>query len=182
MPYKVHPRTFSAFTFLSLEGFKILVKRNQVFGLKFEISGKLTTKHSKHINVLGKKHQFNTRTTPFSEPKIPQVHAKNPTVQHTSKFNTFLSSTQKSVGSTHPSVQHTSQFNTPLSSTHFSVQHKKASVQHTSQFHAKTPLFNTSFSSTHPSVQHSPQFNTKKATAKNLRGFWCSTEGFSVLN
>ena len=114
--------------------------------------------------------QFNT--------KIPQIHIKNPSVQHTLQFNT-----------------NTPQFHTPLSSTPNTPQF------HTSlSFTQKTPQFNTPFSSTpnllsstHLSILHqkrlsstpkTPQFNTKNASVQYplssrsvwLRDFWCGTE------
>ena len=77
------------------------VLRLIVPGSKLKIKGSPSVQHQKPLS---------------STPITPHFNINNPSVQHTSRFNTPLSST-------HPSVQHTPQFNT-----------KNLSVQHTSQF------------------------------------------------
>ena len=127
---------------------------------------------------LSSTHQFHTKEPLLSAPKIPQLHTKNPSVQHTPQLHTrnpsvphqkFLSSYlsvphQIPLSSTPKIPQfHTKNPSVPhqkfLSST-LSVQHRNPSVQHTPQFHTKTPQFNT----------------------PELRDFWCGTEGFSMWN
>ena len=88
---------------------------------------------------LSSTHQFHTKEPLLSAPKIPQLHTKNPSVQHTPQLHTRNPSVphQKFLSS-YPSVPHQILLSSTPKIPQFHI--KNSSVQHTPQFHTKVIL------------------------------------------